>query len=315
VALYAISYDDREVLSEFADAQSIPYPLLSDVDSEVIRRYGILNDQVGPGDGLLYGIPYPGAYVTDGDGVVVAKFFHDSYKKRDSPEWLLDAARGRRTLDVDAPSATGGEPAVRITATVHGGRGTIRQGILRALLVRFDLDPGLHLYGAPAPGGMVPASIRVTGPPGLVVEEARWPPTRPLRLEATGVDLQVWAGRFEVVVPFHATGELASETRPLDVPEVTLEVAVRYQACDDAVCLLPRTETLALTVPLDVIDVPRIALHAGHGQREAAFDGTPHLRRLLLRKLRQHPLGFLAFVAKNLRLELAARWRALRHRR
>jgi hypothetical protein len=39
------------------EKQSIPFPPLSDGNSEVIRRNGILNTQVGPGDARLYGIP------------------------------------------------------------------------------------------------------------------------------------------------------------------------------------------------------------------------------------------------------------------
>ena len=50
VKLYAISYDDVEALATFADAYGIGYPLLSDVDSAVIRRYGILNTVLSPGD-------------------------------------------------------------------------------------------------------------------------------------------------------------------------------------------------------------------------------------------------------------------------
>ena len=79
--LYAISYDDVEALAAFATANRVTYRLLSDVDSTVIREYGILNTQVDPGDGPIYGIPYPGAYVTDENGVVIEKFFHDSYKR------------------------------------------------------------------------------------------------------------------------------------------------------------------------------------------------------------------------------------------
>jgi len=158
------------VLEEFADKQQIPYPLLSDIDSEVIRRFGILNDQVEPGDALLYGIPYPGSFVIDEDGIVVAKFFHDTYKKRDSPEMLIDAALGRIELDEDAARAEGGDSEVRITAAVRGGRGTIRQGIRRSLVVRFELGEGLHIYGEPAPKGMVPTSVTLEGPPGLVAE-------------------------------------------------------------------------------------------------------------------------------------------------
>ena len=120
--LYAISYDDAEVLAEFSEKQSIPYPLLSDIDSAVIRRFGILNDSIEPGDALLYGIPYPGTYVCDEDGVGVAKFFHDSYKKRDSAEVLVDAALGRVVIDEAAPQASGGDESIRITAAVRQAR-------------------------------------------------------------------------------------------------------------------------------------------------------------------------------------------------
>ena len=57
------------------------------------------------------------------------------------------------------------------------------------------------------------------------------------------------------------------------------------------------------------IDVPAIWMHMGHGQREALYNGTPHLRRLLWRKIREHPLGFLRFQLKNVKLELQARGR------
>ena len=93
------------------------------MDSTVIRRYGILNDQIEPGDAMLYGIPYPGVFVCDEAGKVIAKFFHDSYKKRDSAELLIDAALGRVVLDDAAPQEQGGDEDVRITAVVHGGGG------------------------------------------------------------------------------------------------------------------------------------------------------------------------------------------------
>src|SRR5678815_1244269 len=126
IELYAISYDDQQALAAFADQQHIPYRLLSDVDSQVIRRYGILNDQVGREDAFLTGIPYPGVYVTDERGIVVAKFFHDTYKKRSSPETLIDAALGRIVVSDDAPSVGGGDEEVRISVMAHGGHGTIR---------------------------------------------------------------------------------------------------------------------------------------------------------------------------------------------
>ena len=248
--------------------------------------------------------------MTDEQGIVVAKFFHDTYKKRDSAETLIDAALGRIEIPEDVPTASGGDPEVTISASVLGGKGTIRQGILRRLVVRCELSPGMHVYGEPVPEGMIPTQVSVAGPPGLVVEDPLYPPTETLRLESMGMELPVWSGTVDIVVPFYAVGELASETRPLDQDSIELEVSVRYQACNDEVCLPPKTEKLTLRLDLDVIDVPALGMHKGHGQREGTFNGTPHLLRLMWRKLKTHPMGLPRFIAKNIRLERAAKRRA-----
>jgi hypothetical protein len=310
IKLYAVSYDDRETLAQFADKQAIPYPLLSDVDSSVIKQYGILNTEISPDDFMLWGIPYPGVYVCDEAGRVTAKFFHDTYKKRDSAELLVDAALGKIVIDDDTPHVDGGNDEIKITAAIHGGKGTIRQGIVRKLVVRFELAAGLHIYGEPVPEGMVATSISVSGPPGLVVEAPILPTTETLHLKALGVDLEVWSGCVDLVVPFYATGELASETRPLDSDEIEIQVQVRYQACNNNECLLPKTETFKLTLGMDVIDVPKIGLHLGHGQRAGNYNGGPALRRLMWRKFKENPLSIFKFIAKSIKLELQARKRA-----
>jgi hypothetical protein len=61
------------------------------------------------------------------------------------------------------------------------------------------------------------------------------------------------------------------------------------QACNDDVCFPPTTEKLTMQLELDVIDVPSLGMHTGHGQREAAFSGAPHTKRLMLRKLQKIP--------------------------
>jgi hypothetical protein len=315
IKLYAVSYDDQETLREFSREQGIPYPLLSDIDSDVIRQYGILNTEVSRNDAFLYGIPFPGVYVCDEKGIVIAKFFHDSYKKRDSAESLIAAALGQHIIDDSAPRASGGdEEDIRITAAVSGGKGSLRQGVIRNLIVRFELGAGLHIYSHPVPQGMVATEVEVSGPPGFATLPPRTPATEQLRLESMGVDLQVWSDTVDIVVPFYAQGELASETRPLDRDSIDIEVTVRYQACTDNECLLPRTETFTLNLPLDVIDVPQLGFHTGHGQREGGFDSTPALRRLFWRKLKANPLGLPRFLLKSIKLELAARRRARQRR-
>jgi hypothetical protein len=296
------------VLRDFAEKQRIPYPLLSDVDSQVIQSYRILNTEVERDDAFLFGIPFPGVYVADEQGVVVAKFFHDSYKKRDSPELLIDAALGRVTIDAEAPRASAGDDDVKLTVALHGGKGSLRQGIRREIVARFELADGLHIYGAPVPEGLVPTTVEVAGPPGLVIEDPITPPTERLHLESLDVDLEVWSGQVDIRIPVYPVGELASETRPLDTDATHVQVTVRYQACNDDSCLLPRTEKLSLEIPLDVIDVPGLGMHTGHGQREGE-NWNRHLLRLMLRKVARRPLGLPRFVWKSLKLERAARRR------
>lgn len=72
------------MLAEFGQKQKIPFTLLLDIDSEVIKSCGILNDQMAPEDDFFFGIPYPGVYVTDENGTFVAKYFHGTYKKRNN---------------------------------------------------------------------------------------------------------------------------------------------------------------------------------------------------------------------------------------
>ena len=254
---------------------------------------------------MLYGIPYPGVFVTDEQGTVVAKFFHDSYKKRDSAELYIDAALGTLTLDDSAPHTSGGDDEVKLTVAVHGGKGTIRQGVIRHLVVRFELPEGLHIYGPPVPDGMIATEVQIEGPEGFVVMPPELPPTEKLTLPDIA-ELNVWHGTVDLIYPFYATGELASECRPLDIPSVEIKVMVRYQACTDSECLLPKSETFSLDLALDVIDIPAIDIHRGHGQREGNYDGTPALKRLLARKIRQNPKGVPLFIGKSLWLQLKA---------
>ena len=223
---------------------------------------------------------------------------------------MIDAALGKIILDDNAPQVDAGDDEIKITAAVHGGKGSIRQGVLRKLVVRFELADGLHIYSEPVPQGMVATQVELSGPPGITVLEPELPATDKLQLAPMDVELNVWSGTVDIVVPFYPTGELASETRPLDSDTIEIEVVVRYQACTDNECLLPKTETIKLTLAMDVIDVPALGFHKGHGQREGTFDSTPALRRLFWRKFKQNPLGLPKFLWKSIKLELAAKKRA-----
>jgi peroxiredoxin len=64
--VYGISVDTFFTLKAFHDAQKLSFPLLSDFNKEVIRQYGVFNeDMIG-----LKGIAKRAVFVVDPDGVV-----------------------------------------------------------------------------------------------------------------------------------------------------------------------------------------------------------------------------------------------------
>ena len=78
----AVSYDPVPILADFVKRRGITFPLLSDVGSSTIRRYGIFNTTVPEDNKQSFGIPFPGTFMLNRDGVVTARFFEQAYQER-----------------------------------------------------------------------------------------------------------------------------------------------------------------------------------------------------------------------------------------
>jgi peroxiredoxin len=64
--VYGISVDSFFALKAFQEAQKLTFPLLSDFNKQIIREYGVFNeDMIG-----LKGIAKRAVFVIDGEGVV-----------------------------------------------------------------------------------------------------------------------------------------------------------------------------------------------------------------------------------------------------
>ena len=72
IKLYGVSYDDAEALAAYVEGSGVEFTLLSDVDSVVIRQYEVLNTIVQPEDVPFYGVPFPGFFLLDEDGVALS---------------------------------------------------------------------------------------------------------------------------------------------------------------------------------------------------------------------------------------------------
>ena len=246
VKVLAVSYDPVGALAQFAGEQGITYPLLFDEDSELIKSLGILNTLVQP-DEAVYGIPFPGSYLLDEDGVIVEKFFHREYQVRDAASMVLRSGFGLPVDLKDNPRVEGGEPDVKVSAQLGTPDLKFRQRV--DLYVRIELAERLHLNAPPAPDGFIATEVTVTGPEGLSIGEPRYPQSQPFRVEGLDEEFNVFTGNVEICV------ELDSSLR--EVETVPIDVEVRYQACDDHECFVPQTVKLHLDVPLGALTRPQ----------------------------------------------------------
>jgi hypothetical protein len=229
-----------------------------------------------------YGIPFPGTYLVDEKGVVIEKFFSRGLAARHSMESVIDSALGEILLGEDEPSDRRGNGDIRISATYHGGGGNLKSAVIRQLVVRFELAPGLHIYDDPVPDGMVATRIEIAAPPGFHQNEIIKPATRPLQLPGLESKLEVWEGRVDFVIPVWVDDRIAGLIDEPEFDEVSIEVRVDYQACDDQTCRIPERETLTVVVPVS----PYIG-HSLPGRLSGAIETTMDTRKYMMRMIRR----------------------------
>ena len=90
-SLVVLSYDAPETLADFADDKDLTYTLVSDEGSEVIRAYGLLNEEMKEGS-RYWGIPHPAIVFVRTDGTVGAVLREEGYKDRPQVEAVTEAA-------------------------------------------------------------------------------------------------------------------------------------------------------------------------------------------------------------------------------
>lgn len=89
IQLLAVSYDPVPVLKRFARKQNIGFPLLSDPGSRTIDAYRVRNREAA--GSRIDGVPYPGTFLIDRQGVIRAKLFYEGYKQRHHAAEILRA--------------------------------------------------------------------------------------------------------------------------------------------------------------------------------------------------------------------------------
>ena len=251
MAVFAVSYDPVDTLERFSDVHGISYPLLSDVGSEVITSIGVLNRTIEqeraaygrPMEERHWGLPYPGTFFLDEDGIVIDKRFEQSHRIRPTGTTLLKQLLGEDEVP-PAVSDEAASPGVRVAAWLDTD--VLHANQLQNVHVRFFLDGDVHLYVDPVPDGFTALSVTLAGDERLRAQPFEIGDGRPFTVEGLGERFFVVEGIIDVLIPFVL---LSNRDTAGDADrDVALAVEISYQACTSTTCDMP--ERLTLHLPL-----------------------------------------------------------------
>jgi len=251
IRVAALSYDPVATVNAFAERARIGYPLLADPDSRWIRDANVFNDTLTP-DNPAYGLAYPGWILTDGDGVVTQKVFHEAYADRTTSAALLVRSFGEDGAEVGEASTD--HVKVRWSAS----NAAVRFGQMITLTVTVTPGPGLHVYG-PGTEGYFVVSWEPDGEDHAVEWlETSFPAPRTLQLSAIDGAAPVYDETFRLIRDVHLPNDKALRERLADAEELVLRATLTYQACDDTVCFLPVIVPLEWKLRLQPHDRERV---------------------------------------------------------
>ena len=276
--VYVLSYDEAEAMADYKAAHNANFTMLSDPNSDVIRSFGILNTLIAEDDHPWYGIPYPGVYITDADGVIIEKFFENNFTVRPGPEQLLAALKGE---EVSLKERTSVDAKVTVEVEFEGD--TLPVGLSRQIVARFSVPEGIHIYDKPVPEGLVAASIELDElSEGIVSYTPVTPPTRSMTLSGDGHTLEVYEGDVVLRLPVAQNGRAIEKDD--DGRWVSISGRVQWQACDSEACALPEEQRFNFRVPAAFAVLGDMG--PGEG-RVPSMNGAAHFKEMMTRRRTQ----------------------------
>jgi DsbC/DsbD-like thiol-disulfide interchange protein len=136
-------------------------------------------------------------------------------------------------------------PAVKPIETAHlsivasTSAAAVAAGGKIALQVDVTPKPGMHVY-APGQEGYIPIQLSLTADSAFTAAKAKYPAGEKYVMPALNETQLVYA------TPFRITDDVT--LKRASTATVTIKGTVRYQACDDRICYLPKTVPIEWTL-------------------------------------------------------------------
>ena len=270
LGLVGISYDSQEILSAFTQQHGITFPLLSDVGSATIKRYGILNTVAEEGLGpngkdsavieavKLYvsanganerqrGIPFPGTFIVDRNGRVKARFFEDSYTVRNTVSNIR-----LRLNDAAAPVTGARIASQQLDVVTYPSDAAVAPGNRFSIVAQVTPHTGVHVY-APGATNYKVIDLKVLAAPYISALAPAYPQSEIYFFKPLNERVPTYQKPFTIRQDIVIDGSAAARTALANETSMTIGGALSYQACDDRLCYDPVTLPLSWTVGLKPI--------------------------------------------------------------
>lgn len=267
LGLVAISYDPPDTLAAFSQQRGITFPLLSDVGSETIKRYGILNtvamELAGPNandpaladdikkyvsvvapSARMAGIAFSGTFILDRDGRVKSRFFEDFYIERSTVSSIM-ARVGTQGEAVGGVQVSTEHLEIKTYPSDAG----VAPGNRFAILFDVTPRPRMHVY-APGATGYRVVAVNIQPQRFVRVLPLKYPASEIYFFKPLNERVPVYLKPFTLVQEVILEGQPEAQAAFRGKDSLTLTGTLDYQACDDTLCFNPVSVPLSWTVAL-----------------------------------------------------------------
>jgi len=200
--------------------------MLSDVGSAVIRKFGILNNNIPEGH-PFHGIPFPVDYLIGTDLKVRDKTFQPDYQARPAASEILLKNFG---LSDRGPTVT--IKAEDVAAVITVSSGVAVPGRQLGLAVVLTVANGWHVYGQPISDNYVATSI-IFEQELVSAQSLEFSKPTPVEFKALGETLPAYSGTFR------GSGSILIRAN-LKLGDYQIKGTLRFQECSDQICKLPQ---------------------------------------------------------------------------
>ena len=250
LGLAAITYDSPAILADFSRRRGITFPLLSDAGSATIKAFGLLNTTVDPAS-TNFGIPFPGTFIVNRQGIVTARFFEEAYQERNTVSSIL-LKLGERGSRINATKLT----TDHVEITTYLSDQAVAPGTVFSIVADISPRSGMHVY-APGKHSYKVVAFRLDEQPFLITRPLRYPASEIYEFKPLKERVEVYQKPFTVALDVAFDGSATARKALASRETMTITGALEYQACNDRICFLPQSLPVTYTVTMRQLDTER----------------------------------------------------------